>query len=176
MGAIAFGHFFLAVVVGSDGALDVEAVGGGEGGTGEAAVVPFAEVSGGVARLLEEAGEGGNGGVEKVGYASAEVVGFGFKVAADAMAGWKMAGCEGGTTGRADGAADVGLCEEGALGGEAVEVGRFDLAVAVATEGSPAEVVGEDEEDVGAGRELDGGEEVAAGHGCQFTTNTPGFR
>ena len=166
MGAIAFGHFFLAVVVGSDGALDVEAVGGGEGGTGEAAEVPFAEVGGGVARLLEEAGEGGNGGVEEVGHASAEVVGFGGKVAVDAMAGGKMAGCEGGTTGGAD----------GALGGEAVEVGRFDLAVAVAAEVAPAEVVGEDEEDVGAGRELEGGEEAAAGHGPKFTSSIPSGR
>ena len=145
--------------------MDVEAVRAGDGGSGETAEVPFAEMGGCVARLPEEAGEGRDGGVEEVGHASAEVVGFGREVAVDAMAGGKLAGWEGGAAGGAHRAADVELGEEGALGGETVEVGRFDSAVAVATEVAPAEIVGEDEDDVGAGWELKGGEEAAAGHG-----------
>ena len=54
-----------------------------------------------------------------------------------------------------------GVAEEHAFGGEAVEVGRFVGLAAVAAQAFVAEVVGQDEEDVGAfglGAERGGGE------------------
>jgi hypothetical protein len=70
------------------------------------------------------------------------------------------------------GAAGVGLGEANAFGGEAADVRGADALLAIAFEVAEAEVVGEDEEDVGAGggwlREGGGGgggaEEVAASH------------
>jgi hypothetical protein len=47
--------------------------------------------------------------------------------------------------------ADRELVEVGAFFGEAIEVGGFEVGMAVGGEVAPAPVVGVDEEDVGAG-------------------------
>ena len=62
-----------------------------------------------------------------------------------------LAGHEAAARRRADGAAGVGLGEAHALGRQAVEVGRLDALLAVAAEVAVAEVVGQDEDDVGLG-------------------------
>ena len=60
-----------------------------------------------------------------------------------------LPGQEDAARGRADGVPRVVLREAHALGGEAVERGRADLLLSVAAELGVAEVVGEDEDDVG---------------------------
>ncbi len=60
-----------------------------------------------------------------------------------------LAGEEGGTGRGADGAGAVGVGEACAVAGEAVEIGRQVKAGAVAAEVGPAEVIDEDDDDVG---------------------------
>jgi hypothetical protein len=59
------------------------------------------------------------------------------------------AGGEGGEGGAAEGGGDVAAGEEGAAGGEFVEVGGFDLGVAHEAVVGPGVVVGDEEDDVG---------------------------
>jgi len=156
----------------------VEAVGLRERGVADvaaAAHVPFAEVAGRVAGMLEGAGDAGGVGVEPVAHAE---IGVGLargEEGVDEVAGGILAGGDGDAGGRADGRGDVELGEEGALRGEAIDVGGGDVAVAGDAEVAEAEVVDEDEEDVGAAGGLGrrgggrggsgegGGEEAAAG-------------
>jgi hypothetical protein len=66
----------------------------------------------------------------------------------DAVAIRSAAGEDGGTRRAADGAGGVGLREAHPLAREGVEVGCLDDRMAVAAEVAPAEVVGEEHEDV----------------------------
>ena len=77
---------------------------------------------------------------------------FGLAIAADGGVAGVLAGHEAAARRRADGAAGVGLGEAHALGGQAVQVRREDVLLAVAAEVAVAEVVGQDEDDVGARR------------------------
>ena len=49
----------------------------------------------------------------------------------------------------ADGRAGIGIGESHAVGGQAIEIRRFDLLLAVAAEVAVAEVIGQDEDDIG---------------------------
>ena len=62
-----------------------------------------------------------------------------------------MAGQESGTRRRADGSRGVGLGEAGAFGGELIQVGRVLILATEATEVIDAEVVGEEDDEVGRG-------------------------
>ena len=66
----------------------------------------------------------------------------------NAMAGQVFAGPEAGATGRAYRVVDIALVVARAFTGEAVEVGCVYAAYTATTEGVPALLVGQDEEDV----------------------------
>ncbi len=66
------------------------------------------------------------------------------------------AGHERGPRGRALGAVGIALGESHAFGGEPVEGRRFHVAAAVAAEVAIAQVVGEDQDDVGPTRQCGG--------------------
>ncbi len=130
-----------APVAGGVAEVFVEAAGPGVVGP-LGAVVPFAEGAGGVAGGLEGVGDGFLREVEAFlsgGYA------------ADAAARVPAAGEEFGAGGRADGL-DVEAIERDAAAGDAVDVGRGDLAVAREAVVAPAGVVGEEDHDVGPRR------------------------
>ena len=177
--------------VGVDGLGGVEAVGLRGGSAGAAAEVPFAKVRGGVAGGLEEAGEGGDLGVEPVGHGTGGVLRGAREVTVDAVTGGRVGGHESGTAGRADGGGDVKLLEPGAFAGEAVEVGCLDVRVAGKGGVAKALVIGEDEDDVGgalraagglvgqkeAEREAEEGERAAAmGHAAENVGEGRTFR
>ena len=61
----------------------------------------------------------------------------------------KESGCESGQAGPAEAGGDVSACEDQALGGETVDVGRFDHGVAHETVIAPPLVVGNNQEDIG---------------------------
>jgi hypothetical protein len=69
--------------------------------------------------------------------------------AGHAVANRQPPGQQGGSAGRANASGDVKIREAHSLGGETVEVGRLDLFLAVAAEFAVAEIVGQDEDDVG---------------------------
>src|SRR5262249_23031795 len=118
------------------------------------AQVPFADVCGGVSRRLERLGEGrlferqlrGDDGAQQwlvgpVGAAGDEV--------GEVEALRVLAGDQRGARRRADGAGGVGGGELYAVGGEAVEVRRAVVGAAVTAEVAGAEVVDQDDDDVG---------------------------
>ena len=116
--------------------------GDGVGLAGEAEA-PLAEEAGGVADALENFGDGGV--VCKEAFAVAAV-----GVAADAGMAGVEALHEAGSGWRADRVAGVGVGEAHAFGCDAVDVGGEDVFLTVAAEVAPAQVVGEDKDDVGA--------------------------
>ena len=105
------------------------------------AEVPFAEDARGVAGFFEGLGE--DGGVE--GHALALEDGVG-----DAVFFRMASGHEGGAS-RGAGGGDHEMGEAGAGIMEGIEVGGFQPGVTVAAEGREALVIGDDEDDVGAG-------------------------
>ena len=155
--------FVPARAIGVDRAVVVEAVGFGTGRPLAAAEVPFSEVRRGVARLLQNAREGGHGGVEPVRH-SPGLVHFGRReVAVDLVPRRKMTGRERRAAGRTDRIVHVELREEGSLAGQSIQVGSLDVAMAVAAEIAPAQVVGENENNVGRAAPL--GLEAEGAHG-----------
>ena len=143
---------------------EVEAFGVGVAGAADWAEAPFSEGGGGVAGVAEDGGEGGGGGGDRVlaFFEFGEADG-GLLVAADFGVAEVFTGEEDAAGGSADGSAAVVLGEAEPFGGEPVDVGRGDFLLAVASEFAPAEVVGEDEDDVwgrgGGGGWEEGGEE-----------------
>ena len=106
--------------------------------------VPFADEGGCVAVFLEHGGEG-----EAICFDEAGSAGAG-KDAFHAGSEGHASGEDAVASGRADGGGAVSISKEEAFAGELVDVGGGDFGlVVVATEVSIAEVVGEDEEDVG---------------------------
>ena len=73
-----------------------------------------------------------------------------------AVLGGHQAGQEGRPGGRADGVDAVAAVELHSIGGQAVDVGCADVAIAVTAERPGGLVVGEDEDDVGTARGLGG--------------------
>jgi AraC-like DNA-binding protein len=107
--------------------------------------VPFADHFGAVAGGFEEVGEGALRGVEAIGAFGGDDDGL------EAVAEGVAAGHDGGAGGGAEGEG-VELFQAGAVGGEVVDVRGFDVGAAVEADVFPAEVVGDDVEDVGFGR------------------------
>ena len=71
------------------------------------------------------------------------------QIAGHAAANGQPAGEQRGAAGRADARGDVEIGEAHALAGHAVEVGRADARMAVATQVAVAQVVGQDDDQVG---------------------------
>ena len=151
----------------------VEAVvaGRGFGAIDEAVEMPFAGVTGAVAGAFEERGDGDFVRAEADAGARGNPV-------ADAGTVGVAAGHETGAGRRADGEGRVAVGELDAVGGEAVEVGGLNRRVGEAREVAVAEVVAEEDDDVGTrgrgggaegerGEQQDGGElkEAAGLHG-----------
>ena len=154
---------------------EVEAFAVGVAGAADGAEAPFADGGGLVAGLFEGHGEG-------EGFFGEGVLAFGVAggvdlfhgaVAADFGVTEVFAGHEDAAGGGADGGAGVVMGEAGAGGGEGVEMGGGDFFLAEGADFAPAEVIGEDEDDVGfflGGQALGkqgGGEEEGeeSGHG-----------
>jgi hypothetical protein len=134
--------------------LERHAVGAGS------AEAPFAETAGGVARgfekFRERDGVGGDGEL---------ALGFQLAVVADEGVAGMFAGHEHAARRSADVVPRVVMRELQALGGEAVEVRRADEFLAEGADVAVAEIVGEDEDDVGRtrGRGGDGGQREGEG-------------
>ena len=107
---------------------------------------PLPHRGGDVTLALQQLGEGDRGGGERH-----LPLGLELAVVSDRRVPGVLAGQEHAARGRADGVPRVVLREAHSLGGEPVDRGRADLLLAVAAELGPAEVVGEDEDDVGPG-------------------------
>ena len=109
------------------------------------AEVPFAEVPGGVAAALQQVADGERPAETE----PRRVLG---------EAGREAPGHEAGAARAAGGPGDVEPAEEGAVGGEAVDLRRLGVGMAGAAEIPVAEVVGQQEHDVGGpGRAVGGG-------------------
>ena len=100
---------------------------------------PFTNDPGAVAGALEDFRDRGFVGAE-----------WNFRVPADAGVARVQAGHQCGAGGCADAGACVALRETQALGGKLIQVGRFDFLLPIAAEVAVAQIVGEDEDDVGA--------------------------
>ena len=115
------------------------------------AEAPFAETAGRVARGLEEFGErdgvGGDGEL---------ALGLHLAVVADERVAGMLARHEHAAGRGADVVAGVVVGELQALGGEAIEVGRADDFLTERAEVAVAEIVGEDEDDIGRARRRGG--------------------
>jgi hypothetical protein len=144
------------VVAVRDAEVTVEAAAGGQVGR-RASEVPLADAHGAVAGALEHVGEGRLVETEAIRVLREED-------ARDADARGVAAGQERGARRRTDGVRGAEIGEAHALGGHAVEVGGAD-ARAVAAEIAVAEIVAEDEDDVGGPRR--GGAERARGDGSR---------
>jgi len=109
--------------------------------------VPFADEGGFVAGVVQEAGPSGEA---VTGGAAIDVVGdlIGVRV---------EAGEEGGAAGGAEGSDGEGVLEHGAFAGEAVDVWSLGEGMAAAAEFVPAQIIDQDEDDVGALRGLEKG-------------------
>ena len=117
---------------------------------------PFAEGAAGVALCFQALGDGDIGGKEGV-----LSLGLHRGIVAHGGVAGMFAGHEDTARGRADGVAGVGTGEFHARGGERVDAGRLDLLLSVAAELAVAEIIREDEDDVGlfgAGQERRGKE------------------
>src|SRR5262249_30714417 len=101
------------------------------------AVVPFAEEGCGIAPLPKRLGYGD--------LAIRQVIVVSRHAVVDSV----PPSHEGGAGGAARGSCRIEPLEDGALFGEAVEVGGFPVLAAVETDIAPAQVVGEDEDNVG---------------------------
>ena len=177
-GIEAFAANFEAVVaVAAAGVGEATSHGFGEAGALGGAFPPFAGLVAEVAFVAEEFDDGGLlvvvadeffaeggvfGGVGFGAFGLGFALAFGFGgvggsggsegggvVAGDFALVGVEAGGEGGEGGAAEGGGDVAAGEEGAAGGEFVEVGGFDLFVAHETVVGPGVVVGDEEDDVG---------------------------
>jgi hypothetical protein len=125
--------------------------------------VPFAEEGGGVAVVVEEAGPG----FQRVAVAGA--VG----VVGNSVLERILTGQERGAAGGAEGRGDEGVFEAGAFAGEAVGIGGLGEGMAGAAEFVEAEIVDEDEDDVGPGGSGGGrgeAQELPAMHGLYCTS------
>lgn len=131
------------VVLGGEPVVEAGGIGLGLGGGVEPAIaVPFSGEAGGVAGFFKELGNGDLGGAHvDAAVAGDEVVNAGAVGAAT--------GHEADAGGGADGGGGVEIGEANAVFGHGIQVGCFDVRVAVALEVSVAEVVGEDDDDVG---------------------------
>lgn len=118
---------------------------------GGIAEVPFAEDSGAITAVAEQFGESELVGVD---------AGFGAwsERAVDADAIGVTTGEQGGAGGGADGLGDVETGEPRPFAGETIEMRGANFGGAVATEITPAEVIGEDQNDIGWARRVGGGE------------------
>jgi hypothetical protein len=116
------------------------------------AEVPLADEAGGVAERAQDLGEGLLGGGQTDG-GILRAPGEGALVA-EALG--IAAGDQAGAVGRAVGVGDVGAGKDHAAGGDAVEPGGGDFLGAVEADVAVAELVGEDDDDVGR----------AGGRGC----------
>ncbi|MEN9633397.1 MAG: hypothetical protein RL077_1801 [Verrucomicrobiota bacterium] len=143
------------------GADEVETVFLDGGSVGVVAEMPFADVRGGVAGGAKRACDVGHAGLQPVAHAARGVRRLGGIVAVDAVARRNLPGEKTAAAGRADGSGDIKLGEQRAIGGEPVEVGRLGEGVTVAAQIAPAEIVGEDEEDVGPSGRVRGGSDEA---------------
>ena len=150
------GIFRCGVQIGGDGfgaAVEdgelVKAIGGGRGCAVGVAIgeMPFAEMCGAVASLLEKARDGGGAGIEPIGHVAGLVLHGAGKVLINAEARRKHPSQRSDAAGRADGIEDVELVKIGALACEPVEVRGLQPRMAVRGEITPAPVVGEDEDD-----------------------------
>jgi len=112
------------------------------------AQMPFAEVTGGVAVLSEDAREDRRLRIEPLGHAAAVIVGPVAQVRRDAPALRVLACGDCAARRRADGGVDVELGEADSLGGQPVHLWRARVPVAEAREVAPAHVVNVDENDV----------------------------
>lgn len=127
------------------------------------AEVPLADATGGVTALLEDGRKGGAAGSEESGRVAWEDGGV-FTPPSVFARQERVAGGSAGSRG------GVAVCEAEASAGEFIEVGSFEGGAAVTTEVAVADIIGEDEDDVGVlgggGLDLGGGgksaEEVAA--------------
>lgn len=132
----------------------VEAISGNFGGIEDIATapeVPFSEVSGGITGGLELASDRGSVRVEEICLFAGAVALAGLEVIGDLPARGKHS-CEEACSGRgADWGSAVELGEAGAFFGEAIDVWGEQGIATEATEITWAEVIGEDEDDVGVG-------------------------
>ena len=108
------------------------------------AEAPLADEPGGIAGLIHEVGDG-----EGVGGHGRLAFGLDFLVAADRGVAVVLARHERASRRRADRRAGVGLGEPHALGREPVDVRRLDELLPETAEVAVAEVIREDEDDVG---------------------------
>ena len=110
--------------------------------------MPFPEVPGGVAMLLEHASERGGLRIEPLGAAATLVVSPVIEKGMDAPALRILPGRQRTPRRRADGRVHVKLLEANAFRREAINVWRLRVLVSKAGEVSPAHVINEDHDDV----------------------------
>ena len=115
-----------------------------------AAEMPLAEERGAVTGGLQRPRQRGGAGIQPVRHPAARVVAQPGEVRIAVPARGVLAGHRRDARGRADGMRRVELQEPRAVGGQPVEMRRPDSRVAVAAEIAVAEVVGQNEEEVGA--------------------------
>ncbi|MEY4006942.1 MAG: hypothetical protein RLZZ221_3038 [Verrucomicrobiota bacterium] len=113
-----------------------------------AAEVPFAEMPGGVAGVMQHSREHGRAGVEPLRDAAGVVVGPVVEVRVDAPPLRVLARGDAGPRRGTDRRGDVELAEAEALGRETVDVGRARRGIPEAREVSPPHVIDEHQHDV----------------------------
>lgn len=123
----------------------IETVALGSAGTIGPAEPPLAENGRPVARRPEQVGHGPLAGTD-----------IGAAVVPDEGVSGVLAQQQGGAGGGADGAARIGLGETDPFGRHPIEAGRENLFLPVAAEVAVAQVVGQNEEDIGPGARLRG--------------------
>jgi hypothetical protein len=123
------------------------------------AEMPFASEEGGVTGGFHGLGQGGRVECEAVGVGGGEQRGVAFPfvwlggtdVVGDAGAGGPLASHDAGASGGADGAGGVAIRKQSAVFGHLIDIGRLVKRAAVAPEVALAEVIDQEEDDVGRG-------------------------
>ena len=117
-----------------------------------AAHVPLAEMTRGIAGVVQHAREQRCLRIEPLGHAARVVLGAVVEEGRDAPALWILARREADARGRTDRRGDVKLFEAQALGGEAIDLGRLRVLVAETGKVAPPHIVDEDHNEIGTAR------------------------
>ncbi len=113
------------------------------------AQVPLAKHSSTISCLLKLTRQGGQIWVQEVSHASLAVALLGGKVSVQTVAGGKTPRHESRATRRTYGTRYVKLREQGTLPGQSIQIGCVERPIAVAAQIPPAQIIGQNEDDVG---------------------------
>jgi len=155
----------------------IKTIGWERGGVGHVAAtahVPLAEVASGIPGGFESARQRRSTGVQEIRLFAGVVALACLQETGDAPAGGMHSGEQPRAGRRADGRSRVVLREADAFPRHAIKVGRGNQVAAITTQIAAAHVVGEEDDDVGAGDGWGGGLhdagawQVSTGHGGQY--------